>query len=190
MAVDRRWVLGGLLAAAGIGAAAVITARPKIRPDTRLLLIGDSLARGLDTHFRQLAREEGVSYVGRGISGSRIDQWARDPWVDQTLRSYKPTLILVSLGTNDEYMGPGAARQQRPYMHELLAKLDESGAEIVWIAPPRLPIANRGVAQMIRQQAPYVFPSRDYVIPRGPDRLHPTAAGYAGWAGAIWKWLS
>jgi lysophospholipase L1-like esterase len=34
------------------------------------------------------------------------------------------------------------------------------------------------------------FPSDQLAIPRGPDGIHPTARGYAGWAGAIWQWLA
>ncbi len=36
----------------------------------------------------------------------------------------------------------------------------------------------------------FYFHSEKLEMPRGPDNLHPTARGYAGWAGAIWHWLS
>ena len=34
------------------------------------------------------------------------------------------------------------------------------------------------------------FHSEKLEIPRGPDGIHSTPRGYAGWAGAIWRWLS
>jgi lysophospholipase L1-like esterase len=190
MGFDRRWILGGLLIGTGVGLAALATRRPKLRDDTRLLLIGDSLAVGLDSHMRQMAVEEGIAYEGRGISGSRIDQWADDPWLDQTLRDFQPTMVLVSLGTNDEALGPGAVDRQAHDFIALYDKLLSSGADVMWIGPPDLPFESAGIADMIRDNVRYYFESEDYDIPRGPDDLHPTAAGYAGWAGAIWRWLT
>jgi len=190
MRLEKRWVLGGLLAAAGVGVIAAVTARPKIREASRVLLIGDSLAKGLDVHMRSLAKEEGVAYLGQGVSGSRLDQWAKNKWLDEALASFQPTLVLVSLGTNDEYLGPNAAATQAPYLRALLQKLEATGADVVWIGVPTLPVRGGGVADLVEHEAPHHFPSRDYRIPRGPDQLHPTAAGYAGWAGAIWRWLT
>jgi lysophospholipase L1-like esterase len=189
--VHRRWLLGGLLIVGGVGLVAVATRRPKVTEKTRLLLIGDSLAVGLNTHMREMATDEGLdAYAGKGIVGSRIDQWAHDPWLDEELVAFLPNLILVSLGTNDEALGPGADAHQAAALETLMEKLRATGAEIVWIGPPSLPFPRAGVSDMIRNEAPYYFASETLDIPRGPDGLHPTAAGYAGWAGAIWRWLS
>jgi len=46
-----------------------------------------------------------------------------------------------------------------------------------------------GEAAALRSRFRY-FPSQRLTIPRGADQLHPTARGYAAWAGAIWQWLS
>ena len=155
-----------------------------------MLLFGDSLAVGLNQHMPELANEAGVDYTGHGIVGSTITHWATDPWVDETLASFQPTLTLVSLGTNDEKTAPGAAAREQPAFEELLDKLLAAGTEVVWIGPPSLPFPRQGVSDMIRQGVPYYFRSEELDIPRGPDGLHPTASGYAGWAGAIWRWLS
>ena len=193
--MDKRWLLGGILIGAGIGMLAVATRRPKITEKSRVLAFGDSLLVGLNPQLKQLADAAGVeAYTGKGVVGSRLDQWAaadwQDGWLDQTLASFHPTLILVSLGTNDEHMAAGAAERQAPYLATLLDKLHATGAEIVWIGPPELPFPRQGVSDMIRASAPYYFESENLDIPRGPDDLHPNAAGYAGWAGAIWQWLT
>lgn len=149
------------------------------------------MAQGLNPQIEKLAHETGVeAYDGRGVVGTRIDQWVSSPWLDDALLNFSPTLILVSLGTNDEALGPGAADRQAPYLKELLGKLAGTGADIVWIGPPALPFEREGVSDLIRQSVPYYFASDALSIPRGPDNLHPTAAGYAGWAGALWGWLS
>ena len=188
--MDRRWILGGLLVATGVGLAAIATRRPKIGENSRVLLFGDSMAVGLDQHMRQLAAEAGVPYTGKGIVGTRLDQWDDSAWLDQTLASFQPTLILVSLGTNDEATAPGAIDRQAPHLAALLEKLDRTGAAVVWIGPPHLPFPRQGVSDMIRENVPFYFESENLDIPRGPDNLHPNAAGYAGWAGAIWQWLT
>jgi lysophospholipase L1-like esterase len=189
--MDKRWLLGGLLIAGGIGLVASVKRRPKLSAESRVLLFGDSLAVGLHQHMRSLAEESGVAaYTGKGIVGSRIDQWDDDPWLDATLDEFQPTLILVSLGTNDEATSPGAVERQAPHLAVLLDKLRATGAEIVWIGPPDLPFPRQGVSDMVRENVPYYFESEAIDIPRAPDHLHPNAAGYAGWAGAIWQWLT
>jgi len=159
--------------------------------NTRLLLVGDSMAVGLTHYLRLLADEEGIEdYMALATSGTRIDQWARSGELERALEAFEPTLILVSLGTNDAHLGPGAADRQAPYLEELLDMLEESGATVVWIGPPELPFEDTEIRELLEDEAPRYFDSLDYDIPRGPDDLHPTASGYAGWAGAIWQWLT
>jgi lysophospholipase L1-like esterase len=193
--VDKRWLLGGILIGTGIGLVALAKRRPKISEGARVLLFGDSLAMGLNPQLKQLAEEAGVAaYTGKGVVGSRIDQWSQDRWLDgwldATLDSFQPTIILVSLGTNDEATYPGAVGREEGDFHALLGKLRATGAEIVWIGPPELPFPRQGISDMIRENVPYYFESEQLDIPRAPDHLHPNAVGYAGWAGAIWRWLT
>lgn len=184
--------------AGGVGLAVALTRRPKIGAGTRLLVIGDSLEQGLDPHLKQLAAEAAVPYLGRGVLGSRIDQWAKSEWLDTYLEEFQPTLIVVSLGTNDAYLSGDVWLKQAPALTALLSKLRALApeADIVWIGPPTLPAtyAGKGVDESflgrLADDAPNYFDSTELSIPRGPDELHPTAAGYAGWAGAIWNWLT
>jgi lysophospholipase L1-like esterase len=192
--VDRRWILGGLLLAGGVGLVRAARSHPKLGETSRVLLIGDSLAQGLSPHLSGLATEARLPYVGAGVSGSRIDQWVTSQWLRSTLADFGPTLILISLGTNDAYSG-GTAEQVSQYAAELLTQLP-AAADIVWIGAPLLPRQSAGhsidlgVIEAIAAQAPHYFDSQELDIPRGPDGLHPTAAGYAGWAGALWEWLA
>lgn len=189
--MNRRWLLGSLLIAGGVGLVAAATRRPKIGPETRLWVFGDSLAVGLIPQLRALADEEGIAdFGGRGIVGSRLSDWDHDAALPGEFAAFQPTLILVSLGTNDEALGPGAAERQAPHLERLLETLAGTGAEVVWVGPPELPFEREGVSDMIRAAVPYYYPSERLSIPRGPDDLHPNAAGYAGWAGALWQWLS
>lgn len=156
----------------------------------RLLLVGDSLAVGLRAPLAALAASAGVPFEGHGVVSTRIDQWATDAKLDQYLATFKPTHVLVSLGTNDEKVGTGWAAKEAPKLHALLDKIAKSGAEVLWIGPPTLPFTRVGVSDMVRGLVPKYFPSELLQIERSPDQLHPTAAGYSSWAAQIWKWVT
>jgi lysophospholipase L1-like esterase len=186
--VDRRWVYAGLAAALGVGLVRAIRA-PKVHAGTRLLLIGDSLAVGLAPQLKALAAEQKVPFLGTATVSTRIDQWAQSAALQQTLSAFRPTLVLVSLGTNDEYLTGNAVQRQSPYLDQLLQRL--APAEVVWIGPPTLPKPSNGIVAFLQSKIPasQYFPSQTLQIPRAPDRIHPTAKGYAAWAGALWQWL-
>lgn len=192
--MDRRWVYGGLAVAAGVGLVKLIARGPRIEPGkTKLLLVGDSLAVGMKPHLAALAKEHRVPFEAQAVSGSRIDQWATSKKLAAKLTLFRPTLAVVSLGTNDEYLKGDAVARQQPHLDALLKKLRAAGAEVAWIGPPTLPKPkSNGIVPMLQSaiSPSHYFHSEALAIPRGPDKLHPTARGYAGWAGAVWQWLS
>jgi len=194
MSIDRRWVYAGLVVAAGVGLAKLLPRGPRVRPgETRLMLVGDSLAVGMAPHFACLSKEQKVPFEALAKVSTRIDQWAASQVLSEHVAQFRPTLVIVSLGTNDAYMmGDVAARQAGP-LDQLLAKLTAGGAEVAWVGPPSLPgKPNAGLLALLRERiaSSHYFASDALPIPRGPDQLHPTARGYAGWAGTIWQWLS
>ncbi len=194
--MDRKWILGGIAIAAGVGLLRLVTSHPKLHADSRGLVIGDSLAQGLNLQLKALAKDDRLAYEGRGLPGSRIDQWATSAWLAQTLDTFQPTLVLISLGTNDGYMSGDVWARQAPSLKKLLDRIEASGAEVVWIGVPELPRTQSGMKldegflDELSDAAPSWFDSAAMDIPRGPDGLHPTARGYAGWAGSLWAWLS
>lgn len=180
--------------AGGIGVARIVSARPKIREDTRLLLIGDSMAEGLSPHLNGLATDQVVPYVGAGVRGASIADWLSSAWLATTLEDFQPTLVLIALGTNDAFSSL-TPEQAADNARMLLARIPPD-AEVVWIGAPLLPESYGGrapdeaILSAIAHEAPNYFDSAEWVIPRGPDELHPTAHGYAGWAGVIWDYLT
>ena len=191
--MDRVWLYAGLSVAAAVGLVRALRG-PRIEPGkTRLLLVGDSLAVGLAPPMRAIAKDQSVVFDSIAKEGTRIDQWASSAALGDKIVSFQPSLALVSLGTNDEYLeGDGAAERQRGYLRQLLQRFADARVPVVWIGPPKLPRPTNGVVAMIRSEVPGTnyFPSQLLEIPRGPDQIHPTARGYAGWAGSIWQWLS
>jgi lysophospholipase L1-like esterase len=193
--MDRRWLLGGVLLAGGYGFARALTYRPPLDSNSRILLIGDSLAQGMLPHFQALSSEAKIPYVGTGIPGTRVDQWVHSDWLVRKLVELSPTHVFVSLGTNDAFTNLSDA-SVRQSAKQLVAMLKKSGANVIWIGAPRMPETYGGkpfrpeIIETIRSVAPFYFDSSNYNIPRGPDLLHPSAGGYAGWAGAIWNWIA
>lgn len=203
----KQWIYAGLLLVAGVGVARLMSA-PRIRKGMRVLLIGDSLAVGMSPHFAALAKEAGADFKALAKSGTTLNAWSSSAELGALLKSYQPDLVLVSLGTNDSAIpGADAPAKQRVQLDKLLdllttwprAKDYGLGPEhVVWIGPPTLPLpGSKAMTQMIQDSAGsglsprfHYFHSERLQIPRGPDGIHPTARGYAGWAGAIWHWLS
>ena len=188
--MDRAWVYAGLAAVAGMGLVRAL--RPsRLKPgESRIMLVGDSLAVGLSTPLGALSKDAKILFDPLATVSTRIDQWAQSGTLVDHLASFKPTLVLVSLGTNDEYLSGDAVSRQRPYLEQLLSRFQ--GTDVVWIGPPTLPKPTNGIVPMLQARLPssHYFPSHTLTIARGPDQIHPTAKGYAAWAGALWQWLS
>jgi lysophospholipase L1-like esterase len=191
-ATTRLLIYAGVLAV-GVGTASVALAGPpKLHPGKRVFLLGDSLAVGLSRPLSALAKDNRVAFESMAIQGTRLDQWANNPKLFAAIQKFKPDVILVSLGTNDEYMKLDGGVKQAPHLHTLLAKLKQF-APVAWIGPPKLPkTGTNGVVPLIMKNVPssHYFPSHELEIPRAPDKLHPTTAGYAGWAAKIWSWIT
>jgi len=183
-----------LALATGYGVVRLIEG-PQLKFGTsRVLLVGDSLAVGLGPYLRELSGPRRVAFDSTAAVGTRIDQWSSNAALRGKIASFQPTLVLVSLGTNDAYMMGGVvtAEQQRARLRDLVAMIKASGADYVWIGPPALPAAkNPFVLAMLRDEVPSsrYYHSERLTLPRGPDGLHPTIKGYAGWAGALWTHL-
>jgi lysophospholipase L1-like esterase len=189
----RLWLYTGLALAAGVGLVSAASKpktlpepiKPVLKPGSKVLLIGDSFAQGLAPPLKQLFSEHGMLFLADGRIGSTIQQWASQPWLDAALAKGKPDVVLVSLGTNDmKLVDP---MLEKPALANLVSKLKQSAGSIVWISPPSLPFPDRGVRSMLADMP--AFHSEALSIPRGPDAIHPNIAGYAGWAGALFRWL-
>lgn len=191
------WIAAGLAAAGALllvqktSAAKTQRSLPRLTASSRVLLIGDSLAVGLKSPLSVLASADGLAFRGAGIGGTHIGSWTGGHLSNAL--AFNPTLVLVSLGTNDAYMMVDDVwARQEPKLRMLLEKIRAQGAEIVWIGPPSLPdpYGRKSVDQnflvQLRAHAPNYMDSTGLDLPRA-DRLHPTGAGYQQWASEIWN---
>lgn len=172
---QRRWVYGGLAVAAGVGLVLAGRRGGALggEPGRRILLVfqqghGDGLAQGLGAPLGRLGREAGVP-----VSVVPLFQL---PPVDAT------TFVLV-VGV---IAGPGGRVDCRA-VTALVLRLRAAGATVAWVAPPARAVPAL-VACLGRLSVP-IFPSGALRLQRGPDGRSLSVLGYAGWAGAIWRWL-
>lgn len=173
---------------------------PMVRHGDRVVLMGDSQAEGLSMVMPRLAAADGVALLPVFVSGSSVRQWAEpatqgwnitDEW--KRIRAFEPTVILVSLGSNDSYSGPQIKEIDRPYLGDLLAMLEETGArKIVWIGPPKLARASAGLdafVVLVRSTGVLYYDSRKVDIAMEPDQLHATGKGRKTWGSWLWNKL-
>ena len=207
--MDRKHLGIGLVVASAAGALLLATrSRRKssalVTKADRVVLIGDSLGVGLRKPLAKLAEADGIPFFGQACGGTMIFQWVRQDTTfgpcrfgQQHIRAAEPTVVLISLGTNDAFAQADQIESERAPLEELLQDIVNMGARPIWIDPPKLQTAPRvpEVMTMIydsptgRQAGMPHFRSEQLDIPMTGDKIHPTGAGYEAWAANIWKWL-
>lgn len=169
---------------------------PKGTPLQRVLLVGDSMGQGLTAPLKALVEANGGVFSASAKQSTRIDQWASSSTevgasLEERLVAFKPTVVIVALGTNDEYMTTSAVAKQATHVETIQKKVAASGAALLWIGPPSLPKPTNGITPMLAQRVgESFFHSEQLSIPRIGDQIHPTTPGYKQWAAAFWAWLT
>jgi lysophospholipase L1-like esterase len=163
---------------------------PMVMPGATIMLIGDSLAVGMEPKFISLARKGGYVPVTHVVNGTSIFQWMK--WIRSDLEKNRPELIVVSLGTNDAIIYD-RLKQHTGLYGEFVKIVEESGAVIVWLGPPD--IAHKRIPHLtetrsfIRKYTSYYFESEVIEKPLGGDGIHSSPTGYNRWMGAAWDWM-
>jgi hypothetical protein len=162
----------GGAAVAGVGAL-VLAEQRRTGPVTpsRVALIGDSYAVGLGPELAKLL----PSFKYEGVVGTNTSQWARHSVAcgscGDWLTSFKPDVVLVSLGVNDG-LTPNAANYQT-----IARALHGLGARVIWIEPPEgvnAPATRAAIASLGVQAVPATRTTL------AADGLHPRS--YEAWA--------
>ena len=187
----------------------------------RVLLVGDSLGVGVGPILEKELRALGISaFKNISVGGKNIAQFsdnikAEGRSLEKALAEYKPTIVFVSLGTNDEsirrikggdpryftaanlaknLVGPNfsVAKQRRKAIARLAGKL--SVAQTIWLGPPAsdpsLWPMDREFRDLLESTARGNYFSTEAVAPqKSGDKIHLTGAGNKTWASAIAKWI-
>jgi len=189
------WLLGGILMLTGVGIVYAMrqgagVCNVSVRPGDRVLLFGDSLAVGLSAPFRSVAKQGGCDFTSQAETSTSMAQWLSEPRQSQLqalMASFQPTVVLVSLGTNDS-KGNAETSRLAAQIVQIRDWIASTGAKLVWVLPPKLPFPER-VSAGVRAAGIDGFPSANLPLPQ-VDGIHLTGRGYAGWAEHIWAFLS
>jgi len=155
---------------------------------TKVLQVGDSFAAALGIELGKRFKAVGVRTSLEYKNASYVPTWAFGPDLPKLVSSYQPDLVLVTLGANELEIPDPKGRAGA--VQRLVKKLGDRPC--VWILPP-LWKPDSGLMQVIKDNATpcKVLDSSALVkdLPRGPDHIHPNAAGRETWAEAVFQWL-
>ncbi len=155
-----------------------------------VLVVGDSFAQALGVGLKSKEEETGIKFVLRGEQATFIPEWAGpNRGLAALVKQSQPDLVVISLGGNELAMTTPEIRA--PKVRALVALLD--GTPCVWVAPPLWGNKDNGLLSVIRDNS---SPCRHFDsnkltpnLPRGGDKIHPTAEGQKLWARDLLAWL-
>ena len=181
----RSWLYGGLAHPPGIVLVrpAKVPLRKRLPPRSTLLVAGDRHAWGLSPFLRELCRGTEVTFR-TALRTATIEDCARLHCLKSDVERLRPNMVVVSLppkgDVSDALLEP---------LETLARDVRRFGATFVWLRPPERNDDSRPFRLLLDQAKIPSFHSEALEIPRGPDGKEPTARGYAGWAGALWRWI-
>ncbi|NUP08077.1 MAG: hypothetical protein HOW73_18680 [Polyangiaceae bacterium] len=177
-----------------VSAASGPTALPSSAPaqlpkGMKVLVIGDSFAEALGVGLKSKEAETGVKVVLRGEKATYIPEWAGpNRGVAGMMIQEKPDLVVVALGGNELAMTNPDVRG--PKVKQLVGLFGSTPC--VWVSPPLWGNKDNGLLEVIRKNSsPCRYFDSNVLspdLPRGSDKIHPTAEGQKKWAGTFLDW--
>jgi hypothetical protein len=166
--------------------------RPAVAPGPNgtVVHIGDSfLDAGLQQALRPRFKQEQTKYFSFARTRAWIATFAYGGEVESLLRSYRPSLFIITVGANAlVYPRP---EERVKVVRALVKKLPDTPC--VWISTPLWNGAPTAYLDMVRRESsPCRYFDSEAVNPRitrQPDGRHPDMKGGAVWAEAFWTWL-
>ncbi len=156
-----------------------------------ILLIGESMAQGLEIYLKKYALENGHQFTSIAQKSVSMVLWVgKDSTgrLKNEIQKIKPTFVLISLGSNELFVKEEYLPEYSTYIQNIINQLDNTN--FVWICPPNWK-KDFGLTDLILEKVgkKRFFPSRDLEIPRAGDGIHPTMQGYELWADKIAEFL-
>ena len=150
----------------------------KVLHNQTVLFIGDSMVEGLSRRMGDYAGENGHKLYTVIWYSSSTESWGTTHTLEHYIAQYKPTYVLICLGSNELFVNDLASRAQ--YVRNIVKKLD--GIPFVWISPSDWN-GDTGINDVIQENvgAGHFFDSRNLKLKRGRDHYHPTWAAAAYW---------
>ncbi len=156
----------------------------------RILHIGDShVSRGFTAGLSRHLRRAGAQYQPEGWIGSRTKSWVISGKVRRLLESYRPNVVIVTLGTNDMVDKKPAGHVS--WIRALVDKIEPRTC--YWVGPPPLLEDAHDYNDLLREEVSpcRFFDSRVLEVRRKPRGVfHLSRHEGEVWAELIWKWMN
>jgi hypothetical protein len=152
-----------------------------------ILLIGDSMAQGMNPHFAKIVKSAGAKYCQSYKVGSRLEYWSTYRF-KRALNVCKPDIIFVVLGANHLYDKKNALLQDARNTNTILQQVN--GKELYWVGSPSWR-KSTGVEELIKGKvgADRYFESRNFTWKRVRDGIHLTTPEFKRLSTEVWKWF-
>jgi len=161
-------------------------AKKAIRNHT-FLFIGDSMVEGLSRRLGDYAKENGHKLYTVIWYSSTTEKWATTNTLEHLVAEYKPTYILLCLGSNELFINDLDVREK--YIQQIVRKIGNH--PFVWIGPAEWN-GDTGILDIIARYSGkgHYFNSRGLGLQRGPDHYHPTWDAAASWMDKVAAYMS
>lgn len=163
---------------------------PELPKGTRILHVGDSFAGALGLELNKALTAAGVKSRLQFETSTYIPTWAHNGKLGGLMSSFKPDLVLISLGAN-ELENP-QPEKRAALIQRIVGVVGETPC--VWIAPVLWEGAKATLLEVIRANVGHCvyLDSNELVkkMPRAGDRIHPSMAARPDWAAATVRWLA
>jgi lysophospholipase L1-like esterase len=142
-------------------------------------MVGGGLCKALQPKFKA----EGTEFVRDVWESASIAAFAQSQRLPKLMKKYDPDLVLLTLGANDVF--DRHPENMIRYIESIVKKIGDR--DCYWIGPP-LWKGDFGLVDVIREHVSpcKFFDSKNLVLQRAGDGIHPTEKGGATWADAFW----
>ncbi len=146
------------------------------------LFIGDSMVEGLSKRFADYTGDNGHKLYTVIWYGSTTEKWAKTNTLEYFINRYKPSYIIICLGSNELFVNDLNEREQ--YVKKIITKIDK--IPYLWISPAPWN-GDTGIINIIKYNTPKsnFYDSRPLKLRRGLDHYHPTRNSAAYWMNEV-----
>ncbi len=164
------------------------TEKKAISTDKQIvLLVGDSMVGRLAPRFNDYAVKNNFEFHSEAWNGSTTRDWALAADLEYQIKRFRPTYIIISLGTND--LGYRDYTQREAAVRSILQVIGD--IPYVWIGPlsySRFP--NRTIVDIIQEQTSKGrFFDSSYIYAKRVDGIHPTQLSANLWVDKVVEWM-
>lgn len=154
-----------------------------------VLLIGDSMAEGVNPWLQAKVKAAGGKYCQAYKRGTRLEYWhnQRISRLSRALNQCKPDIVFILLGAN--HLDDSKAALKLDWKAIISIDTVLVNKELYWVGPPSWK-KSTGIEDLIkRRMITAFFDSRGIEFKRQPDGKHLTMKEYGRWTNLFWNWF-